>query len=153
MGIGIKSEGKMVEESAKSISQTALDALNLDTIDLDGLVEKLKDIDIPETMMRVNMAVESRQEAVADKVIRGHVVADRMNSLFQDNQHSFSLSDADAQKIGRIFAERAAPIMVKSLEKSGIRMEMYGEKVGSLVSPSVDSNLAVASMKARRYMN
>lgn len=153
LGIGIESEGEMVEESAKSVSQTALDALNLDTIDLDGLVEKLKDIDIPETMMRVNMAVESRQEAVADKVIRGHVVADRMNSLFQDNEHSFSLSDADAQKIGRIFAERAAPIMVKSLEKSGIRMEMYGEKVGSLISPSVDSNLAVASMKARRYMN
>ena len=152
MGIGIKSEGKMVEESAKSISQTALDALNLDTIDLDGLVEKLKYIDIPETMMRVNMAVENRHEAVADKVIRGHVVADRMNSLFQDNQHSFSLSDADAQKIGRIFAERAAPIMAKSLEKSGIRMEMYGEKVGSLISPSVDSNLAVASMKSRRYM-
>jgi TP901 family phage tail tape measure protein len=153
LGVGIESEGKMVEESAKNISQTALDALNLDTIDLDGLAEKLKDIDIPETMMRVNMAVESRQEAVADKVIRGHVVADRMNSLFQDNQQSFSLSDADAQKIGRIFAERAAPIMVKSLEKSGIRMEMYGEKVGSLISPSVDSNLAVASMKSRRYMN
>lgn len=98
------------------------------------------------------MAVESRQETVADKIIRGHVVADRMDSLFQDKQHSFSLSDADAQKIGRIFAERAAPIMVKSLEKSGIRMEMYGEKVGSLVSPSVDSNLAVASIKSRRYM-
>lgn len=152
LGVGIESEGKMVEESAKNISQTALDALNLDTIDLDGLAEKLKDIDIPETMMRVNMAVESRQEAVADKVIRGHVAADRMNSLFQDNQQSLSLSDADAQKIGRIFAERAAPIMVKSLEKSGIRMEMYGEKVGSLISPSVDSNLAVASMKSRRYM-
>ncbi len=153
LGIGIESEGKMVEESAKNISQTALGALKLDTVDLDGLAEKLKHIDIPETMMRVNMAVESRQEAVADKVIRGHVVADRMDSLFRDNQHSFSLSDADAQKIGRIFAERAAPIMVKSLEKSGIRMEMYGEKVGSLISPSVDSNLAVASMKSRRYMN
>lgn len=152
LGIGIKSEGKTVEESAKSVSQVALDALALDTIDLGGLGEKLKYIDIPETMMRVNMAVESRQEAVADKVIRGHVVADRMDSLFRDNQHSFSLSDADAQKIGRIFAERAAPIMVKSLEKSGIRMEMYGEKVGSLVSPLVDSNLAVASMKSRRYM-
>ena len=151
-GIGIESEGRAVEESAKSISQTALDALTLDTIDLDGLAEKLKSIDIPETMMRVNMAVESRQETVADKIIRGHVVADRMDSLFQDKQHSFSLSDADAQKIGRIFAERAAPIMVKSLEKSGIRMEMYGEKVGSLVSPSVDSNLAVASIKSRRYM-
>ena len=153
LGIGIESEGKMVEESAKNISQTALGALKLDTVDLDGLAEKLKHIDIPETMMRVNMAVESRQEAVADKVIRGHVVADRMDSLFRDNQHSFSLSDADAQKIGRIFAERAAPIMVKSLEKSGIRMEMYGEKVGALISPSVDSNLAVASMKSRRYMN
>ncbi len=153
LGIGIESEGKMVEESAKNISQTALGALKLDTVDLDGLAEKLKHIDIPETMMRVNMAVESRQEAVADKVIRGHVVADRMDSLFQGNPYSFSLSDADAQKIGRIFAERAAPIMVKSLEKSGIRMEMYGEKVGSLISPSVDSNLAVASMKSRRYMN
>lgn len=147
LGAGIESEEKNVEESAESISQTALDAL-----DLDGLTEKLRGIDIPGTMVRVNMAVENRQDAVADKVIRAHVISDRIDSSYSDTSSSFCLSDADAQKIGRIFAEKAAPAMVRAMEKSGLRMEMYGEKVGSLISPVVDNRLAVANMKAGRYM-
>lgn len=147
LGVGIESEEKNVEESAKSISQSALDAL-----DLDGLTEKLRGIDIPGTMVRVNMAVENRQDAIADKVIRAHVISDRINSSYSDTSSSFCLSDADAQKIGRIFAEKAAPAMVRAMEKSGLRMEMYGEKVGSLISPVVDNRLAVANMKAGRYM-
>lgn len=147
LGVGIESEEKAVEESAKNISQAALDAL-----DLDGLTEKLKGIDIPGTMVRVNMAVENRQDAVADKVIRGHVISDRLNSIFPDASSSFCLSDADVQKIGRIFAEKAAPAMVSAMEKSGLRMEMYGEKVGSLISPVVDNRLAVANMKSGRHM-
>ena len=121
-------------------------------MDLDGLTEKLRGIDIPETMVRVNMAVENRQDAVADKVIRAHVISDRINSSYSDTSSSFCLSDADAQKIGRIFAEKAALAMVRAMEKSGLRMEMYGEKVGSLISPVVDNRLAVANMKAGRYM-
>lgn len=147
LSVGIESEEKAVEESAKSISHKALDAL-----DINGLAEKIKNIDIPGTMVRINMAVENRQEAVANKVIRGHVVNDRLDSIYPDMQGAFGLSDADAQRIGRIFAEKAAPVMIKALEKSGLKMEMYGEKVGSLVSPVVDNRLAVANMKSGRYM-
>lgn len=147
VGLGIEDDTKLVEKASEEMSRTALDALNIE-----DLSEKMKSIDIPEVMDRVYMAVEERQGAVADKIIHEHVVRERTAGLSDAGENLQQMKNEELQALGRIFAEKAAPMLVKAISESGIKMEMYGETVGTLISPTVDGQLSAASIKAGRYM-
>ena len=64
LSLGIEDETKCVVKAAESVSESALDAL-----DTDSIMDKLKDVDIPEAMMQVYAAMDDRQSIVADRIV------------------------------------------------------------------------------------
>ena len=64
LSLGIEDETKCVVKAAESVSESALDAL-----DMDSIMDKLKDVDVPETMMQVYAAMDDRQSIVADRIV------------------------------------------------------------------------------------
>lgn len=146
-GLGIEDEARLAEKASEDMAETALDALNMEE-----LAQKMKSIDIPEVMERVYAAVEDRQGTVADKIVHEHIVGDCTKKVPSDEGPSRRFSNEELQILGKVFAEKAAPMLVKAFAESGLKMEMYGEEVGALISPSVDNRLSVASIKAGRYM-
>lgn len=144
VGLGIEDDTKLVEKASEKMSEAALGA-----IDADALSEQLKNIDVSGTMAKVYAAVEDKQRRVAENVVKNVIIKDRFDNLSANDR---ILSDSDMQKMGEIFAKRAAPLLVQALAESGLSMVMNGEKVGNLVSSTVDGNLSVASMKAGRYV-
>ncbi len=145
--LGIEEDTKLVERASSAMSDAALEAL-----DLKGLTEKMQSVDISKAMERVYMAVEDRQGTIADKIIHEHVVRERTANRDIHENDKRKLSGEEMQMLGKIFAERTAPLMIKAFEKSGMKVEMYGERVGTLVSPVVDNKLSAANMKAGRFM-
>lgn len=113
LGVGIESEEKAVEESAKSISYKALDAL-----DINGLTEKMKSIDIPDVVSRINMAIDDRQSKVADK-ITGAVIA-REKSRFM-NSGSDRKIEIDYKRLGRELSKRPVIVSVEMDKRLFVR--------------------------------
>ena len=146
--LGIKDDTKLVEKASAEMAETALGAF-----DMGSLAEKIKCMDIPDVMGRVYAAVEGRQWAVADKITHEHAVRAQAENMAGVEETRQKMKNEDLRMLGEIFAEKAAPLMVKALAESGLKMEMYGEKVGGLISPVIDNGLSVASIKAGRYMN
>lgn len=147
VGLGIEDDTKLVEKASEEMSEKALEAL-----DMKALSEKMKTLDIPAVMERIYATVENRQEALADKVIYEHVVKEKLGKKTDVDKTLRLMSDEELQALGKIFAEKAAPMMVQAFAESGIKMEMYGETVGTLISPTVDNWLSTGSIKAGRYM-
>lgn len=147
-GLGIEDDTKLAEKASENMSKAALKA-----VDVSELTEKIRSVDVPETMARVYMTVEDRQDAVADKIVRERITRKKNENLEStDNNMVHKMSDEDIRMLGKIFAEKAAPVMVKAFAESGIEVKMYGEKVGILLSPEINNSLSTASMKAGRYM-
>lgn len=108
LGVGIESEEKAVKDSAEYISQTALDAL-----DIDALSEKMKGIDIHDVISRMDMAIDGRQSRIAEKVT-GAVIARENKRL--NNKGSDCKVEIDYKRLGRELSKR--PVVV-SVEMDG----------------------------------
>ena len=100
LGVGIADgEGEVVEASEK-VSQSALDALDMDTISM-----KLKDIDIPGTMARINLAIDDQQTRVSDKVVSAAEAKERSNTAELISALSKSM-EIDYKQLGQEMSKR-----------------------------------------------
>lgn len=100
LGVGIADgEGEVVEASEK-VSQSALNAL-----DMDAISAKLKDIDIPGTMARINLAIDDQQARVSDKVVSAAEAKERSNTAELISALSKSM-EIDYKQLGQEMSKR-----------------------------------------------
>lgn len=131
LGLGIEENEKYAVSAAEELSKVTLEAISLDEIS-----EKMKNLDIPKTMARVQMAVEDRNEKVAKKVTASVVESEtRRNS---GNQNS-SVTKEDM----RAFLSDMSTLIVKEMAGTmeGMGVYMDGKPVGKLVTPYVNTEL------------
>lgn len=116
LSLGIEDETKCVVKAAESVSESALDAL-----DMDSIMDKLKDVDIPETMMQVYAAMDDRQSIVADRIVAEIEGEDAMRSArnTQSDQKYNELLEA-VKQMSKL-AERPIIISVKIGEREIVR--------------------------------
>ena len=62
--VGIKKHAKYAIAEAEELAENTLNAL-----DMDSIMDKLKDVDVPETMMQVYAAMDDRQSIVAGRIV------------------------------------------------------------------------------------
>lgn len=112
-GVGIESGEKAVEDSAKYISQTALDAL-----DMDAISEMMKDIDIPDVISRMNTAIDDHQSRIAEKVTGAAIAREKSQIVngSSDHKHEF-----DYKRLGRELSKRPVVVSVQMNEREFIR--------------------------------
>lgn len=113
LGVGIESEEKAVKDSAEFISQAALDAL-----DMDALSEKVKGIDIPDVISRMNMAIDDRQSRIAEKVT-GAVIARERSRIAKENIER--MLEIDYKRLGRELSKRPVVVSVEMEKREFIR--------------------------------
>lgn len=116
LSLGIEDETKCVVKAAESVSESALDAL-----DMDSIMDKLKDVDVPETMMQVYAAMDDRQSIVADRIVAEIEGEDAMRSArnTQSDQKYNELLEA-VKQMSKL-AERPIIISVKIGEREIVR--------------------------------
>lgn len=116
LSLGIEDETKCVVKAAESVSESALDAL-----DMDSIMDKLKDVDVPETMMQVYAAMDDRQSIVADRIVAEIEGKEAMRSArnTQSDQKYNELLDA-VKQMSKL-AERPIITSVKIGEREIVR--------------------------------
>lgn len=116
LSLGIEDETKCVVKAAESVSESALGAL-----DMDSIMDKLKDVDIPETMMQVYAAMDDRQSIVADRIVAEIEGKEAMRSArnTQSDQKYNELLDA-VKQMSKL-AERPIITSVKIGEREIVR--------------------------------
>lgn len=142
---GIEEEAKAAAEASEKLAEGALDSISLE--DMRG---QLQSLDVPALAGLVYASIDSRNETVGAKV-SAPIIARQQAGRFEDATE-LHLSERDMERLGKAFGSIASELMVEGLSKSGLFLEMYGEKVGRLATPSVDREMSVANMKARRNM-
>lgn len=113
LGVGIESEEKAVEDSAKYISQTALDAL-----DMDAIAEKMRGIDIPDMISRMNAAIDDRQSRIAEKVTGAVIAREKIQSMNGNGGHKLEI---DYKRLGRELSKRPTVVSVQMNEREFVR--------------------------------
>lgn len=113
--IGIADGEKKAVSAAEDLAGNTLDALSMD-----GLAEKIRDIDIPETMASVYLAVDDKQAKVASNMTAA--VAAKENLVWKEREAniSVSLSDEDVKRLASEFAKSASEEISKALNGMGI---------------------------------
>lgn len=128
-GIGIDENAKVAIASAKGLSENVLDA-----IDVDAISEKMKGIDIPAVILRMNMAIEDQQSLVADKVTKAAIVRERSQAM---NDRKVDRLEIDYDRLGKETA--------KAIKGMGVYMD--GKPVGKLVAATVNMELGRISRR------
>lgn len=113
--IGIADGEKKAVSAAEDLAGNTLDALSMD-----GLAEKIRDIDIPETMASVYLAVDDKQAKVASNMTAA--VAAKENLVWKEREAniSVSLSDEDVKRLASEFAKSASEEISKAMNGMGI---------------------------------
>ncbi len=104
-GIGIDENAKVAIASAKGLSENVLDA-----IDVDAISEKMKGIDIPAVILRMNMAIEDQQSLVADKVTKAAVVRERSQAM---NENRDNRPGIDYKRLGQELSRRPVVVSIE----------------------------------------
>lgn len=103
-GIGISDEEQTVEKSAAQVAQTAVEALDVDYIN-----DMLSGIDIPETMSRINAAIDDKHFQVSERVIAATAAKEKVNYSLENAANKFEI---DYKRLGRELSKR--PIVVSN---------------------------------------
>ena len=107
-GLGISGEEKFVDESATQIAQTAIDAL-----DADRISDAISSIDVPETMARINAAIDDKHFQVSERVIAATAEKERVSVSAQNTADKLEI---DYKRLGRELSKR--PIVVSNVMDS-----------------------------------
>ena len=91
----------------------------LDAIDVDALSEKMRSMDVPDLIARMDLAVEDRQSKVVDKVV-GAVIAKEKSGLV-DEGRSGKL-EIDYKRLGRELSKRPVIVSVEMDKREFIRV-------------------------------
>lgn len=114
--VGIKKHAKYAIAEAEELAENTLNAL-----DMDSIMDKLKDVDVPETMMQVYAAMDDRQSIVADRIVAEIEGKEAMRSArnTQSDQKYNELLDA-VKQMSKL-AERPIITSVKIGEREIVR--------------------------------
>ena len=113
-GIGIEENAKAAVDSAKEMAEGALDA-----IDVDALSEKMRSMDVPDLIARMDLAVEDRQSKVVDKVV-GAVIAKEKSGLVDEGRGG--KLEIDYKRLGRELSKRPVIVSVEMDKREFIRV-------------------------------
>lgn len=113
-GIGIEENAKAAVDSAKEMAEGALDA-----IDVDALSEKMRSMDVPDLIARMDLAVEDRQSRVVDKVV-GAVIAKERSGLVDEGRGG--KLEIDYKRLGRELSKRPVIVSVEMDKREFIRV-------------------------------
>ncbi len=113
-GIGIEENAKAAVDSAKEMAEGALDA-----IDVDALSEKMRSMDVPDLIARMDLAVEDRQSRVVDKVV-GAVIAKEKSGLVDEGRGG--KLEIDYKRLGRELSKRPVIVSVEMDKREFIRV-------------------------------
>lgn len=130
-GLGIEENAKTAISAAEELSKDTLDAL-----DTDMIFDKLNNIDIPGTMARVHMAVEDRNEKVAEKVTAS--VAAHEKLMVGGNQNS-SVTKEDMRRLLDDISRLTVKEIAEKIEGMGIYLDK--KPVGKIIAPTVNDEL------------
>lgn len=130
-GLGIEENAKTAISAAEELSKDTLDALDTDMIS-----DKLNNIDIPGTMARVHMAVEDRNEKVAEKVTAS--VAAHEKLMVGGNQNS-SVTKEDMRRLLDDISRLTVKEIAEKIEGMGIYLDK--KPVGKIIAPVVNDEL------------
>ena len=109
---GIKESEAPAEASAADLANKTLDAF-----DVSGLQAKLRELDIPETMSRVYMAVDDKQNQVAANVAAAVKAQEDLAWKDRGKSQTVRLSDADIERLAKEISKTVSqrPIVVESI--------------------------------------
>lgn len=109
---GIKESEAPAEASAAELADKTLDAF-----DVSGLQVKLRELDIPETMSRVYMAVDDKQNQVAANVAAAVKAQEDLAWKDRGKSQTVRLSDADIERLAKEISKTVSqrPIVVESI--------------------------------------
>lgn len=113
--IGIADGEKKAVSAAEDLAGNTLDALNMD-----GLAERMRDIDIPEMMASVYMAVDDKQAKVASNMTASVAAKENLAWKERDADTSMSLSEEDIKRLASEFAKSASEEISKAMDGMGI---------------------------------
>lgn len=114
-GVGIEENADIPVKAVEDMTARALDAL-----DTDALQTKLQELDIPETMSRVYMAVDDKQDKVAANVVAAVKAQEDLAWREREKMQTVQLSDEDIKKLAKEFASSAGSIIAREMEGMGI---------------------------------
>ena len=114
-GVGIEENADVPVKAVEDMTARALDAL-----DTDALQTKLQELDIPETMSRVYMAVDDKQNQVAANVAAAVKAQEDLAWREREKTQTVHLSDDDIKELAREFASSAANAMAGEMDGMGI---------------------------------
>lgn len=112
---GIKENTAPSISAAEDLSDKTLEAMNPET-----LRAKLQELDIPEIMSRVYLAVDDKKSRVAENMIAAVKAQEDLAWKEREKAQTVRLSDDDIKKLSKEFASSAASIMAREMEGMGI---------------------------------
>lgn len=126
LGGGIEDNADVAVQAAEKLSERTLSALDLET-----LQNKIKMLNIPETMATIQTTVNSQANRSAEKAIRA--VKIKEDQLWKRNNESVKtyLQDSDIQKLASEFAGIASEEFARNID--GMKMVMDRRECGRFV--------------------
>ena len=126
LGGGIEENADVAVQAAEKLSERTLSALELET-----LQNKIKTLNIPETMAMVQTTVNAQTDQSAEKAIRAVRVKEDQLWKRKDESVKAYIQDSDIQKLASEFAEIASEEFAKNID--GIKMVMDRRECGRFV--------------------
>ncbi len=115
LAVGVEKNKKYAVAAAEGLAEDTLDAL-----DMSQVRDKMKNIDIPETMSRVYMAVEGRKEQIASKMSSSIEARENAKWKGLEREEDVHLSNEDIRKLAGEFARAASAAMANELDGMGM---------------------------------
>lgn len=121
---GIKEGEAPAEAAAKELSEKTLDAF-----DASDLQSKLQELDIPETMARVYMAVDDKQAQAAANMISAVKAQEDWAWKEREKNQTVRLSEADIDRLAKEIAKTVSqmPIVVESVINGRVAAQALAE--------------------------
>ena len=109
-GIGIDENADVPVKAVEDMTARTLDAL-----DTDALQSKLQELDIPEAMSKVYMAVDDKQAQAAANMVAAVKAQEDLAWKERERNQIVQLSDADIEKLAKVLEKAAKrPFVVQS---------------------------------------
>ncbi len=115
LAVGVEKNKKYAVAAAEGLAEDTLDAL-----DMSQVRDKMENIDIPETMSRVYMAVEGRKEKIASKMSSSIEARENAKWKELEREEDVHLSNEDIRKLAGEFARAASAAMANELDGMGM---------------------------------
>lgn len=124
LGIGIDENADVPVKAVEDMTARTLDAL-----DTDALQSKLQELDVPETMARVYMAVDDKQAQAAANMVAAVKAQEDWAWKEREKNQTVRLSEADIDRLAKEMAKTVSqmPIVVESIINGRVAAQALAE--------------------------